>query len=100
MLLDIDQNIDNSDNNTETIYFNNDAQYSDDISHSSRLLREDRIDQEGQLTDANELWGAAYPFKPVAQEAWDDKVRVAAVKANAVEVHTNLTSDPRPRAYD
>ena len=70
MLIDLDEET----NNKEIIYFNNDAHNVSDSSHiSSRIFRE-QIEPEEQL----ESWGT-YPFKPVAQSAWDDLVEACLV---------------------
>ena len=100
MLVDFDD----SNKPDDTIFYNNNAQ--SDFSPSSRLFREhtDLATGDGAGDDLDiraELWGDAYPFKPVAQDRWDDRVRTAAVSAAAVDVpETAMTADPRPRAYD
>ena len=100
MLLDL---TDDDSNKDDTIYFNNDAHNSDNFSQTpSRLFRgTSTVSHQDEDDDEHDaMWGDAYPFKPVAQSTWEDKVRVAAVTAAAVDVHTNLTSDLRPRIYD
>ena len=89
--------IDIHDDNTNTIYYNNDAHDFSDYSHNpSRNFREDDIDNN---LDSDQ-W-SVYPFKPVAQTSWDDLVKTACVAAAKVDVpDPALTPDLRPRVYD
>ena len=111
MLIDIDD--DDSNNTEETIFFNNNAHISDFSPNlvgyrEAHLVQgegdgeDDEDDPVDELERQTELWGDAYPFKPVAQDKWDDKVRAAAVAATSVDVdiRPNMTADLRPRAYD
>ena len=91
MLVDVD---DAKAETNDTIYYNNNATFFRNTPSSSRLYRED--DQA-----AEDEWGV-YPFKPVCQVSWDEKVTVAAVNAAEVNVDEKytFTNDLRPRAYD
>ena len=95
MLVDI-EDFDETDNTN--IYFNDNANHnSESYPNSSRQFR-------GSEEHEEDHWGDSYPFKPLAQVSWDDKVRVAAVAAASVdvdyEVNPTLTKDLRPRVYD
>ena len=85
MLIDLNED----DNKHDTIYFNNDVHnLSDSSTFPSRHYREE------------ETWNC-YPFKPVAQQCWEDRVAVAAAEAAKVENEPpGLTEDLRPRVYD
>ena len=63
-------------------------QNSDSPKFSSRISREPTESEEEDDNDDN--WGV-YPFKPVSQQAWDDKVTIAAVAAAEVEVDIDST---------